>query len=81
MRVKDVFQRDIGRSIPEDFRVNSDDALLEEIDEDVVTDHILDQIEAVFESYEESIHTLIGRAAVESVLLLPVRASSPAAKK
>jgi len=64
MRVKDVFQRDVGRSIPEVIRVNSDDALVEEIDEYVVTDHILDQIEAVFESYEESIHTLSGHTNV-----------------
>jgi hypothetical protein len=55
VKIAEMFSRDIGRPISGVIRVDDALAVANEIDEYVVTDHILNQLEAVFDVYETSI--------------------------
>jgi hypothetical protein len=64
MRVEEIFQRDIGRNIPEVICVDRHDTMAEEIEEYVLTPYLLGQMEAVFDSYQETIRNPSGHTNV-----------------
>ncbi len=58
MRIAELFRRDIYRTIEEVVKVDLDDeqVIADELDEYVATAHILDELETVLDTYQESIN-------------------------
>lgn len=58
MKIAELFRRDIHRTIEEVVKVDLADeqVIAGELDEYVATDHILDELERVFDAYQESIN-------------------------